>query len=351
MLSRAAHRRGTSSTASFSAFTHPAAPSTASKISGLIPPYYRRILPLIPITALLYYFLSLSSYFSSPSSATAAALASALSRQAAVPVASLIHLAEVELGRKQRGYFHDGNGDEDSQFARDQRELGLQLGKDEASLGLEAYTRDIERALTVHFGWNGVKGPDHAAVSRSRLASSSSSDDPSEAHAHMHKNTTFSDERDTPAPYWISTVLAHLALALDPTCPLMPETVPYASPYLPKQVYSTSHSSEFPEQFQGWARLNPDWEIRFLDDAALDAWVRTTFGSSGVREEWDRMGRDAKADGGKRRKMLGAVRADLFRYLVVLQRGGVYTGASPNTHTGYHCGVFLMILQTLRTRH
>lgn len=56
-----------------------------------------------------------------------------------------------------------------------------------------------------------------------------------------------------------------------------------------------------------------------MDDDALDEWVEGNFDKA-VGEEWTFFGERARGEGRK----FGAVKADLFRYLVLLHRGGVY---------------------------
>ena len=100
---------------------------------------------------------------------------------------------------------------------------------------------------------------------------------------------------------------------------------------LPKNIYTTDlvPPSEFPDQFHSWAEMNPEWQVNFVSEDAMDEWLESRFPSG------DGITREMKALRGGR----GIVRADLFRYilhpsfgpadsvryLVLLLHGGVYT--------------------------
>ncbi|WWC70845.1 uncharacterized protein I206_104797 [Kwoniella pini CBS 10737] len=88
--------------------------------------------------------------------------------------------------------------------------------------------------------------------------------------------------------------------------------------FLPKNVYTTSleDSNALPDQFNSWTSNNEDWNIRFVNDDEIDSWLNGIIPFSKLVEamKW------LKDDG-----RWGVVRSDLFRYLVLLLDGGVYT--------------------------
>ncbi|KAL7423036.1 hypothetical protein Q5752_002335 [Cryptotrichosporon argae] len=90
------------------------------------------------------------------------------------------------------------------------------------------------------------------------------------------------------------------------------ELVPPRTRPLPRVVFTTDRGGpqDAPSQFQSWAKENPEFEVRFIDDAAMDAWFNATFDADVAREL---------------RGWSGVARADMFRYLVLLVHGGVYT--------------------------
>lgn len=93
--------------------------------------------------------------------------------------------------------------------------------------------------------------------------------------------------------------------------------LPHPSAPLPKYIYTTDLDppEKFPQQFRSWVELNPDWSTMFVSDDEIEAWLHRSFTSGeGVLEEMQAL-----------HGTLGVVRADLFRYLVLLLNGGVYT--------------------------
>lgn len=61
-----------------------------------------------------------------------------------------------------------------------------------------------------------------------------------------------------------------------------------------------------------WAETNPDWNLAFYDDDAALRWVSDAAGESAIEWAFKRMRR-------------GVLKADFWRYLVVLLSGGVYS--------------------------
>ncbi|EPQ9049355.1 glycosyltransferase [Cronobacter turicensis] len=81
------------------------------------------------------------------------------------------------------------------------------------------------------------------------------------------------------------------------------------------QVY-TAGWQRLPEEIRALTEqlrnLNPDYEYRFYDEPAILAWIETHFGED-MLALYQRINPE-----------YGAARADLFRYLVIYQEGGVY---------------------------
>jgi mannosyltransferase OCH1-like enzyme len=48
---------------------------------------------------------------------------------------------------------------------------------------------------------------------------------------------------------------------------------------LPRKIYTTSKEvvPDYAEQFEGWSRLNPDWEIVNYDDEKTLKWLKSMF--------------------------------------------------------------------------
>ncbi|EIW73490.1 hypothetical protein TREMEDRAFT_16005, partial [Tremella mesenterica DSM 1558] len=89
------------------------------------------------------------------------------------------------------------------------------------------------------------------------------------------------------------------------------------SQQLPKYIYTTDSRppAEIPSQFKTWIDQNPGWLSMYVSDDEIERWLQRTFtrGENVVEEILS-----LKDD-------LGVVKADLFRYLVLLLNGGVYT--------------------------
>ena len=179
-----------------------------------------------------------------------------------ITVAQLVGLGQAELSAAQDEYFRSG------QHKRDESELGLRLGSPK-ELRPEGYNQTLSRSLERYFD---------------------------------------------PPPAWAADVLARLA-------PFGSPDSTAARPALTRAIYTTSNRIDLPTQFKGWSELNPEWDVRFLDDVALDDWVLSTFPDSDLKLEWELL-TEVPGLTVKERKVL---KADLFRYLVLLARGGVYT--------------------------
>nr|ODN88330.1 glycosyltransferase [Cryptococcus depauperatus CBS 7841] len=101
-------------------------------------------------------------------------------------------------------------------------------------------------------------------------------------------------------------VLSRLSLR-PPITPLPPR---------PNVVMTTDKSiDQMPWEFQRWKEIMPDWEIKYFDDKALDEWVNSMFGKSKVQTIWQGLPRQV-------------LKSDIFRYMVMLIEGGVYTDRS-----------------------
>lgn len=243
-----------------------------------IPTTYRRLLPLLLLPLALYFLLNRVDNASSSSTG-------------AIPVEAIIRIAEADLLRSQRAYIDDPDG-----LKRDRKDLGFKLEGSATELGLEGYGKRLEKALQQEFGWDGRPESTTAAYTLPYTA-----------------NISESSAEPTSPPNFLST-LNHLSLDISPS--LSPYT--QATRQLPKHIYTTHHKPEFPSQFAGWKSVNPDYELSFLDDAALDRWIVDAFGGTAVEREWVRLGEyvDRAREGEariKRKRMSGALRADLFR--------------------------------------
>lgn len=168
-----------------------------------------------------------------------------------ITVAQLVALGQAELSAAQDEYFRSG------QHKRDEAELGLRLGSPQ-ELRPEGYNQTLGRSLDRYFD---------------------------------------------PPPAWTAHVLARLA-------PFGSPDSSRARPALTRAIYTTSNRVELPTQFKGWSELNPEWDVRFLDDNALEEWIRSTFPDSDLLLEWDLL---AEVPGltVKERKVL-KVRAELL---------------------------------------
>ncbi|WRT67852.1 uncharacterized protein IL334_004826 [Kwoniella shivajii] len=94
--------------------------------------------------------------------------------------------------------------------------------------------------------------------------------------------------------------------------------IPRPKSMIPTNIYTTSmeETDKLPDQFQSWTKENSDWMTRFVDDQGIDEWLEDLLPSTEVVKHMKWL-----KDGGK----WGVVRSDLFRYLVLLLNGGVYT--------------------------
>lgn len=85
---------------------------------------------------------------------------------------------------------------------------------------------------------------------------------------------------------------------------------------IPKVIYQT-WKRELPDRVKGlvaWMRgLNPEYEYRFFDDTAMDAFVKE-HGPKVDGRVWEAY----------KRLAVGAARADLWRYLLMYVWGGIY---------------------------
>lgn len=150
---------------------------------------------------------------------------------------------------------------------------------------------------------------------------------------------------------------------------LLPQPAPltsipsFKSPHpFPQTIYTTSpstlvqphtdhtpgpdhpeHRLEFPEQFQSWAKENVDWEVRYFDDWGIENWLSEIFsdgGQVGLGVDGSRSisapsaGTQVTAADEPLLPLIikeyhslpkGVLRADLFRYLILLIHGGIYT--------------------------
>jgi hypothetical protein len=242
-----------------------------------IPVAYRRLVPLLLLPFGFWFLLNRVDNASCSSS---------------IPVDALIRLADADLSRSQLAYINDLEG-----LDKDRSELGLKLEGGIEELGLAGYRRRIENALEHDFGWDG-----RIPRSVSFIPPSADSFDPPPIEP-------------TSPPNFLSS-LNHLSLSISPS--ISPHT--RAPRQLPKRIYTTHHKPDFPSQFSGWKSLNPDYELSFLNDTALDVWVADTFEGTAMAEEWIRLGEyvEQAREGEqklKRRRMCGALRADLFRYV------------------------------------
>lgn len=89
-----------------------------------------------------------------------------------------------------------------------------------------------------------------------------------------------------------------------------------AGRYVPKLLHQTYHTRDLPapltEAVERTRAANPGWEHRLYDDADIVDFISTEYGQD-IRDIY--LGIHHK---------YGAARADLFRYLLMYRRGGVY---------------------------
>lgn len=86
---------------------------------------------------------------------------------------------------------------------------------------------------------------------------------------------------------------------------------------IPKVVHQTHRSwealaPELLDNIEQLKRQNPDWEYRFYDDMAVESYILKHYGAT-ILDYYRRI--DVR---------YGAARADLFRYLLIYNEGGVY---------------------------
>jgi len=85
---------------------------------------------------------------------------------------------------------------------------------------------------------------------------------------------------------------------------------------IPKIIHQTSHSQSLPTLIQKnilkLKAMNPGWEYRFYDDDAVRHFISENYGAY-ILDFYNNIN-----------PKYGAARADLFRYLLMYQVGGVY---------------------------
>ena len=79
----------------------------------------------------------------------------------------------------------------------------------------------------------------------------------------------------------------------------------YKDPYKDLPEYAVAAS-------QTWSQLNPGWQHRYMDDEKVFTFVKNEYG-----DEW--------YDIFKNKCIVGVMRADLWRYMVIYRYGGIYT--------------------------
>lgn len=73
---------------------------------------------------------------------------------------------------------------------------------------------------------------------------------------------------------------------------------------------------------ESWKRMNTQWDLRFLDDAEIDAMMASSFPGAAVETF--------------RAFPLGVMRADMWRYAVLLEYGGLYADVDCTCHLPAH---------------
>lgn len=98
-------------------------------------------------------------------------------------------------------------------------------------------------------------------------------------------------------------------------------------PALPRKIYTTAASSEphLAPEFGSWADLNRGWEVQYFSDGGIRWWLERALGV-------DAEGDDAQSQDAERmlpalfdefeRLPRGVLKADFFRYLIILLHGG-----------------------------
>lgn len=94
------------------------------------------------------------------------------------------------------------------------------------------------------------------------------------------------------------------------------------SQLIPRVIYQTFKSSEVTDRLyyaaQTWIQYNPDYSYEFYDDIRRDEYVKSynCEGLSFTNEELNKAYNDVKPQASK---------ADIWRYLILYEKGGVYT--------------------------
>nr|XP_031864275.1 uncharacterized protein CI109_000188 [Kwoniella shandongensis]KAA5531347.1 hypothetical protein CI109_000188 [Kwoniella shandongensis] len=237
----------------------------------------RHFLPLLVVFFLT--FIVISSRYSSSSSINGATNNN--NDDAAISIKAVVKAASEALTRRVKSL----------EYETIKRDLGISL---DSEITLESYDEDLRATWRDYF------------LPRSLASENASSS-------------------RSPPPHQSVLDIALSKLSLLPpdreTTPIRP---------LPKHIYTTDllPPDQLPEQFQTWIKHNEDWTTMFVSDEEIDTWLETALGSGSLRERTE--GRE-KLEVGVVREMKrlkgdwGVVRADLFRYLVLLLNGGIYT--------------------------
>jgi hypothetical protein len=100
--------------------------------------------------------------------------------------------------------------------------------------------------------------------------------------------------------------------------------VPVAGTHIPRIIHQTFRHRELPAELQANVdhikALNPAWQHRLYDDAAIEAFIESSYGMPVLRA-YQRIS-----------PKYGAAKADLFRYLLLYQTGGVYLDIKSTLH-------------------
>lgn len=297
-------------TASLSSFPFlPASPSlptvsSSSSAAARLPPTYRRLLAVLILAVPAIW------YWSSSPSTTSSVLP--LAEERSIALSTLVGMAEAELATKQRAHaLDDATG-----LDWDHAALGITLTEEEITLS--AYQKSIRDTLRDVFGWTGGSLAMADDVDADGSPLDSSSDDPSPPHLAPPPS-----QLNTALDWWIASTLAHISLYQDPHHHLSP-----TSPS-PHELFTTSSSTKLSSQFSMWKTLHPETSLRYFDQPSIDSWVKATFPSGLLAREWGRM--EAAPRTKKDRRLLDAVRQDMWKALVVLQRAGMTVYADSDT--------------------
>ncbi|TYJ58851.1 hypothetical protein B9479_000283 [Cryptococcus floricola] len=285
--------------------------SSMSSISHLLPTNVRstRLLPIAILLFLLILFLPsllpkrVGLLPSTPSHKVTVSSGGTLTDESQGWLGKSVSLQDVlEMGRRRveaKVKEYDAVGTK--------KQLGIDIPK---HLSMEEYTEQLKEIWQKWF-----IAPSSSAFSR-HTAPSSPTDD-------LLKHT-----------------LSHLSL-------VPPELLPSSQASIPRYIYTTDLKTpkELPDQFTSWITENREWTTMFVRDGDIDGWLEQAVGvapgsrlgqsleqqDSGEGEEPDRKRKRTvgvprvveemewlKAD-------WGVVRADMFRYLILLINGGVYT--------------------------